>query len=122
MSCLELEELESYVSGALAADSRPSVEAHLVTCARCRARLEEVSQNLKLADDARGLGRFVASGGTLSAALPGTIGPFRVICELGRGGMGIVYLAEQDRPRRRVAIKVLRPGLATPSMLRRFEH
>jgi tetratricopeptide (TPR) repeat protein len=36
--------------------------------------------------------------------------------------MGVVYLAEQQRPRREVALKVIRPGLATPAMLRRFEY
>jgi serine/threonine protein kinase/Tfp pilus assembly protein PilF len=116
VSCVELEKLESYVSGSLDEDSRGPVEAHLAACASCRASLEEVSENLKLAGDARGIGRFAA------APLPATIGPFRIVRELGRGGMGIVYLAEQDRPRRRVAIKVLRPGVATPTMFRRFEH
>lgn len=36
--------------------------------------------------------------------------------------MGKVYLAEQSSPRRTVALKVIRPGWATPSLLRRFEH
>ena len=36
--------------------------------------------------------------------------------------MGIVYEAEQERPRRRVALKIIRPGVSTPAMLRRFEH
>ena len=36
--------------------------------------------------------------------------------------MGVVYEAEQDRPRRRFALKVIRPGLVNPKMLRRFEH
>jgi tetratricopeptide (TPR) repeat protein len=36
--------------------------------------------------------------------------------------MGIVYEAEQERPRRRVALKIIRPGVATAAMLRRFEH
>ena len=35
--------------------------------------------------------------------------------------MGTVYEAEQDRPRRKVALKVIRPGLASPQLLRRFE-
>ena len=50
------------------------------------------------------------------------IGPFRVIKQIGEGAMGVVFEAEQDRPRRHVALKVLRPGLLTPAMLRRFEH
>jgi serine/threonine protein kinase len=41
---------------------------------------------------------------------------------LGEGGMGVVYLAEQDRPRRTVAIKLIRRGWSTPALLRRFEH
>ena len=41
---------------------------------------------------------------------------------LGEGGMGKVYLAEQSHPKRTVALKVIRPGWATPSLLRRFEH
>ncbi len=50
------------------------------------------------------------------------IGPFQIIERIGKGGMGLVYLAEQrDLVERRVAIKVIRPELATKSMLARFE-
>ncbi len=41
---------------------------------------------------------------------------------LGEGGMGTVYEAEQDSPRRPVALKVVRPGLASPALLKRFTH
>ena len=50
------------------------------------------------------------------------IGPYRVIKTLGQGGMGSVYLAERDDPsfRQRVAIKVIRAGLATREVVERF--
>ena len=54
--------------------------------------------------------------------LPGAIGHYRIVRLLGEGGMGTVYEAEQDRPRRRVALKVIRPGMASPELLRRFEQ
>jgi len=49
------------------------------------------------------------------------IGAYTLIDLLGEGGMGAVYLAEQDRPRRMVALKLIRPGLVTPRLLKRFE-
>ncbi len=53
--------------------------------------------------------------------LPEAIGPYRVLRRLGAGGMGIVYLAEQNQPRRQIAVKVLRPGVLSREMARRFE-
>jgi serine/threonine protein kinase/Flp pilus assembly protein TadD len=50
------------------------------------------------------------------------IGSYEILDLLAEGGMGVVYLAQQDHPPRRVALKLLHPGLATPGMLRRFEH
>ena len=51
----------------------------------------------------------------------GRIGHYEIKGVLGSGGMGVVYVAEQDRPRRIVALKVIRRGLASRRMLRRFE-
>lgn len=53
---------------------------------------------------------------------PPRIGRYRVVARVGAGGMGVVYKAEQDRPRRVVALKVLQPGAASRQALRRFEH
>ncbi|MEO0482106.1 MAG: tetratricopeptide repeat protein [Planctomycetota bacterium] len=50
------------------------------------------------------------------------IGRYRLISVVGVGGMGIVYRAEQKSPSRVVALKLIRPGLVSPSLLRRFEH
>src|SRR5262249_58402361 len=49
-------------------------------------------------------------------------GSFLGLHALGSGGMGVVYAAQQDRPRRTVAIKVLRRGFRHPDILRRFEQ
>src|SRR5947208_16238024 len=47
-------------------------------------------------------------------AVPASIGRYRVVSRLGEGGMGMVYEAEQDDPRRTVALKVMRHGLDSP--------
>ena len=54
---------------------------------------------------------------------PQRIGQYRVIRELGRGGMGVVYLAvrDDDQFKQHVAIKVLKRGMDTAEILRRFE-
>jgi serine/threonine protein kinase/tetratricopeptide (TPR) repeat protein len=54
---------------------------------------------------------------------PGTqVGPYRLIEPIGEGGFGIVYLAEQDKTlRRRVALKVIKPGMDTAQVVARFE-
>ena len=54
---------------------------------------------------------------------PGSmIGPYRLLERIGEGGMGAVYLAEQERPvRRRVALKIIKPGMDTEQVIGRFE-
>lgn len=40
------------------------------------------------------------------------IGPYKLLQEIGRGGMGVVYMAEQQYPiKRRVALKIIKPGM-----------
>jgi eukaryotic-like serine/threonine-protein kinase len=52
------------------------------------------------------------------------VGPYKIIRELGRGGVGSVYLAERDdqQYRRQVAIKLIRRGMDTDFILRRFRN
>jgi serine/threonine-protein kinase len=52
------------------------------------------------------------------------IGPYRVVKELGRGGMGAVYLAvrDDDEFKKSVAIKILRPGMDSGDIVRRFRN
>src|SRR5262249_60434692 len=53
---------------------------------------------------------------------PARVGHYRILGRIAEGGMGAVYEAEQDNPRRLVALKVVRPGLASPAVLKRFTH
>ena len=53
-------------------------------------------------------------------SLPKEIGPFRIVRRIGAGGMGIVYEAEQKKPNRSVALKVMRGG-TNPKQRERFE-
>ena len=53
---------------------------------------------------------------------PERIGPYRILQRIGEGGMGVVYEAEQSEPvRRRVALKVMQPGLDNAQIFARFE-
>jgi len=55
-------------------------------------------------------------------ALGSQIGPYKLLSVLGEGGFGMVYLAEQYKPvRRRVALKVIKPGMDTKQVIARFE-
>ena len=50
------------------------------------------------------------------------IGPYKLVQQLGEGGMGTVWVAEQTEPvKRRVALKVIKPGLDSAQVIRRFE-
>jgi len=57
-----------------------------------------------------------------SLQAPEKIGPYQIVRKIGEGGMGIIYEAEQESPKRRVALKVLKPGFVSRGMLRRFQH
>jgi eukaryotic-like serine/threonine-protein kinase len=58
-----------------------------------------------------------------SAEGPGSrIGPYKLLQEIGQGGMGAVFMAEQEKPvRRRVALKVIKAGMDSAQVIARFE-
>src|SRR6266853_896272 len=65
-----------------------------------------------------------AQGGTGTVGeKPGDrIGHYKLLQQIGEGGSGVVYMAEQEEPvRRRVALKIIKPGMDTNSVIARFE-
>ncbi len=51
-----------------------------------------------------------------------TIGRYKLLQQIGEGGFGVVYMAEQERPiRRKVALKIIKPGMDTREVIARFE-
>src|SRR5262249_54483753 len=54
---------------------------------------------------------------------PGTlVGPYKLMEQIGEGGFGLVFVAEQQRPvRRKVALKVIKPGMDSSQVIARFE-
>jgi serine/threonine protein kinase len=85
----------------------------------------EVEQLLEAHDAA---GSFLGSDGeTVSmggdAEKPGTvIGRYKLLQQIGEGGFGMVYMAEQERPvRRKVALKIIKLGMDTKQVIARFE-
>src|SRR5262245_23795670 len=57
------------------------------------------------------------------AERPGTsIGPYKLLQQIGEGGMGVVWMAEQAKPvQRKVALKVIMPGMDSRQVVARFE-
>jgi serine/threonine protein kinase len=106
--------------------------------------LERVTKLLKALDDAGGFmarpaGELVLTGGATAGngngpapgapdshrvtERPGScIGPYKLLEKIGEGGMGVVYMAEQDKPiRRKVALKIIKPGMDSNQVIARFE-
>jgi hypothetical protein len=111
--------VEEYVS-ALEADAAPDREAFLARHADIRPALAGCLDGLQLIRAARPqLDAIPAVDDPVAAPL----GDFRILREVGRGGMGVVYEAEQMSLGRRVALKVL-PFAATldPKHIQRFKN
>jgi WD40 repeat protein/serine/threonine protein kinase len=63
------------------------------------------------------------TAGATAVEGPGTrIGPYKLLQQIGEVGMGAVYMAEQEQPlRRRVALKIIKPGMDSAQVIARFE-
>jgi serine/threonine protein kinase len=95
---------------------RPALRARVEMLLRANA---EAGGFLQEADD-RAAAPAAESAGS---ERPGTrLGPYQLLEQIGEGGMGVVWLAEQEQPvRRKVALKIIKPGLDSKQILARFE-
>jgi serine/threonine protein kinase len=103
----------AYIAQACGEDDnvRVRLEALLRVYEEDEAFLQSPATEFQAAPD-----RFIAEG-------PGTVvGPYRLLEQIGEGGFGVVFLAEQQQPvRRKVALKVIKPGMDTCQVIARFE-
>jgi hypothetical protein len=90
-----------------------------------RLRIEEL---LKLHQEAGGMlddppPGLAATMGMSATERPGmTIGNYKLMEQIGEGGMGLVFVAQQERPIvRKVALKIIKPGMDTKEVIARFE-
>ncbi len=129
-ACPAVENLEAYCAGCGSPAQAAAISRHVQTCAACRARLAEAQAAEDLLGDVvrvlRDADGRVERGpppaeAPAAGAPPRFVGRYRLIRPLGEGGMGVVYEAEQAHPQRRVALKMIRPGVSGEGALRRFE-
>ena len=109
-------------------DSLDTREAYFAqVCGKDQALRERVVALLR----ARRLGQVpgiacaaldATSAGPISEQPGAVIGPYKLLEQIGEGGMGVVYMADQQAPvRRRVALKIIKPGMDTRNVIARFE-
>src|SRR5262245_3070046 len=122
-------DIKSIFGKALDAKSPAARAAYLdEACGGNPALRAEVESLLKAHDEASGFlqGPNAASAITMDDPIterPGTvIGPYKLMEQIGEGGFGLVFLAEQQEPvRRKVALKIIKPGMDTRQVIARFE-
>jgi WD40 repeat protein/serine/threonine protein kinase len=133
--------LEAIFAAALAKASLPERAAYLDDAcaghAELRRRLDAL---LKAHDDAGSFLERPAAGEGITTGLPAgrwidpdappplaegpatRVGPYKLLQQIGEGGMGVVFMAEQEAPiRRLVALKIIKPGMDSAQVIARFE-
>jgi len=115
LECASAEERETFLDRACGSD------------AQLRAKVQELLQAHQDAGNfLRGNSTPVdtgdANGKPRHAVIGAQIGPYRLTEQIGEGGMGLVFVAEQRQPvHRQVALKVIKPGMGTREVVARFE-
>ena len=109
-----LDDLAEEFLGRCRAGERPSVDEYLARHPHLADELRPVLSAVLMMERAKPR----REDAVVRVAPPGRIGEFRIVREIGRGGMGVVYEAEEEALGRRVALKVLAPHLVADERLR----
>jgi serine/threonine protein kinase len=121
---------ETIFAKALSKGSASERVTYLDQACAANAELREAVETLLLAHEkARGIleapppGLEVSIGNRPSAEGVGSmVGPYKLLQQIGEGGMAVVFLAEQSRPiQRKVALKIIKPGMDSRMVIARFE-
>ena len=116
VSQLPAEKRGAYLAGACGADAALRERLEILLRAHDRA------SNFMTEPAAPAIPRKAGLHIPLSERLGDQIGPYKLLQQLGEGGCGVVYMAQQEEPvRRLVALKVIKLGMDTKSVIARFE-
>jgi eukaryotic-like serine/threonine-protein kinase len=121
---------EQIFAEALTRDSAAARASYLDDVCAGNEELRRAVEALLLAHDRpRGVLESPPVGSDVTSEMPSpserigsNVGPYRLLEQIGGGGMGVVYMAEQTRPvRRKVALKIIKPGMDSGQVIARFE-
>jgi hypothetical protein len=105
-----------------AASALPTCERIRYLQRACGEDIDRFNRLRFLLEKVDNAAEFVNERSTVSHDGVEQIGPYKIVQELGEGGCGVAYLAEQSAPiRRQVALKVIKPGMDTKAVIARFE-
>lgn len=122
MMCPEIDVWEGFLdtpsdeNSSEAARIYNDLSRHLASCVQCEARVREMAENLRVVAPIRRTLNRDRTSPVDARAIPG----FTLLREIDRGGMSVVFLAEQEHPRRRVAVKILSQDFNTEHRRLRF--